>query len=66
MHAGVIEHYISEGIVFFLCDKLVKRFDDRLGGHRHGRGVVWCGVVWSISFPARLRNPNTFSLRLCE
>lgn len=40
MHAGVVEHYNSEGIGVFLCDKLVKRLDDRLGGHRHGHGVV--------------------------
>lgn len=33
MHAGVVEHHNSEGVGFFLCYKLVKRFDDRLGGH---------------------------------
>lgn len=40
MHAGIVEYHDSEGVGVFLGHKLVKRFDDRLGGHWFGGSVV--------------------------
>ena len=39
MHAGIVEHHDGEGIGVFLGHKLVKRFNDCLGGHGFGGGM---------------------------
>ena len=36
MHAGIVEHHHGEGVGIFLGYKMVKRVDDRIGGHGLG------------------------------
>ena len=40
MHAGIVEHHHGEGVGGFLGYKMVKRVDDRIGGHGLGGGVI--------------------------
>ena len=40
MHAGIVEHHHGEGVGVFLGYKMVKRVDDRIGGHGLGGGVI--------------------------
>ncbi len=51
MHAGIVEHHDGEGIGVFLGHKLVKRFDDYLGGH-------WFGGGMGDQFPGSAEKPQ--------